>query len=390
MDDNDDNKADTNIIPLKPKAVEDTSHPLNEGYHVGSTELTKRFFTEETMVDLNTYLDETIVPPVPIITGLIEEGGSIFLYAPSGAGKSIAAMSLTLLAASKPASVGAWDNGFGMHKILYLDAELTNYEGQRRLRQLKKAMGVDDNQFVYWNAIRNKTTDLHLLNRDHQQQLLGVLRREKFKLVVIDNVRSLAYGEDENSSASVQEFNKFIDKIHEIGCSAFVIHHNNKEKSKDGWSNYAGSSNFERPYSAMINLKTIQKWTKEAPQQVVEFRIAKERSTNINLQGGLITICDEEGLKVEAKGEEVEEVIELTAQERATLKLLKDRHPDIMDDEFEFGHGEAKLAWISCCGGFKGTKGYKQSAAKNINKLVDMLRHKLKTIKAQEGFNINV
>ncbi len=253
-------------------------------------------------VGLHQTLKKKITPAKPILKNFIHERQSLFIYAPSGAGKSFVGMALSMLAASSFKECGEVNNYFGGTRTLYMDAEIDEEEGQRRLKMLIGSMEleIDNADYEYFNIIDRGMTDINLTNEFYQQLILRYVKKHEIKMVVIDNLRSMAYGDDENTASSISTFNKFLDQLHGIGAAAIVIHHSNKEVS-NGWSNYSGTTNFVRPYSGVVGLKVIHEWEEHEPYLELEFCFDKRRSNKLTLKRGFIKICDETGLSITRK-----------------------------------------------------------------------------------------
>ena len=222
-----------------------------------------------------------------------------------------------------------------------------------------------------------------MLDETYQQSVINQITANKVKLVVLDNWRTMAGGGDENNASTVNDFNKFIDAIHATGCSTIVVHHSNKASGVDGWPVYPGTTNFERPYSVVMALKTQQVYNQDDPKQVMGFKITKQRASNLATREGIITIDDNYGITVTGGGAEP---IELTPEEMVTISNLEAQYHDILDESFVVPHGKGSILWQSCCSNFIGAKGFPQSesASKNLKRLLDRLRRK-KNIVAKAG-----
>ena len=342
----------------------------------------KEDIIERGLMSMDDFLKLDIPPAKPLIKGLLNEAESMLVHAPSGAGKSIISQMLSLWASGEGHSLGCWDNGEGNHKVMYIDGEMSVEIGQNRFKGLQKLLPVDGSNFHYFSVIGSKATELHLLVEDYQKALLSTIEKHGIKLVVIDNFRTLAGGGDENNASTVAEFNKFIDAIHSLGCSAIVIHHSNKALNSEGWPVYAGSTNFERPYSVVMALKTLHRYSEQDPKQVMGFKITKQRGSNLSAHEGSITIDDIDGITVDGKGVEP---IEFTAEELQTIKLLEKQFSNALDDDFVIPHGAGTRLWNECCMNYHDKAGYKDKISVNVQKILRELRNKRKAVERTQA-----
>lgn len=333
----------------------------------------------DSLMRLDDFLNLEIPPSKPMITGLLDECESMLVHAPAGAGKSIVVQMLSLWLSGDDHSLGCWGNSGGNHTVMYVDGEMNAPTGQSRFRGLTKLLPATGSNFIYFNAIRSKATNIHLLDTGYQDSVIKQVVANKVKLVVLDNWRTMAGGGDENNAATVNDFNKFIDALHANGCSTIVIHHSNKAAGADGWPVYSGTTNFERPYSVVMGLKTQQVYNQDNPKQVMGFKITKQRASNLATREGIITIDDNAGITVTGHGAEP---VEFTEEEAQTVALLEHKHLNILDDDFKIPHGKGTVLWDECCKPFHGARGFpdSDSSSKNLKRLLDKLGRKKKLV----------
>jgi hypothetical protein len=158
----------------------------------------------------------TLPPPVPwLAPPILPRAALTVLYAPGGDGKSLLAMALTA-AVAHGGSVAGIDCKHGVS--IYVDAENGEYEIHRRVHTLglppsgvrvAEANGLD---------LRRHFNDVHALAMETKPDLL-----------VLDSLRSLTPGLDENDTKQTSMVLDPLRRLaHDSGTAVLLIHHSNK------------------------------------------------------------------------------------------------------------------------------------------------------------------
>jgi len=155
-------------------------------------------------------------PPVPwLAPPILPRAALTVLYAPGGDGKSLLAMALTA-AVAHGGSLAGIDCQHGVS--IYVDAENGEYEIHRRVHTLDlppsgvrvaEANGLD---------LRRHFNDVHALAMETKPDLL-----------VLDSLRSLTPGLDENDTKQTSMVLDPLRRLaHDSGTAVLLIHHSNK------------------------------------------------------------------------------------------------------------------------------------------------------------------
>ena len=87
-------------------------------------------------------------------------------------------------------------------------------------------------------------------NPEHGDRILERIRSVRPKLVVLDNLSTLATVDDDNAADAWDDFLKLLQKIRALGAAVLVVHHANK-----GGEQYRGSSKIPVMFDAIVRLQ---------------------------------------------------------------------------------------------------------------------------------------
>jgi RecA-family ATPase len=155
-------------------------------------------------------------PPVPwVVEPLLAEACVTMLAGREGQGKSMLAMALAA-AIGHGASIAGLDCREG--RVLYVDAENGEREAHRRVHGL----GVKPGQLVYVEAVGfNLAKDVGLI--------ADLVAQHEPTVVVLDSLRSLAPGLDENDSRPVEAALRPVSRLAQNkGIPVVLLHHAGK------------------------------------------------------------------------------------------------------------------------------------------------------------------
>lgn len=156
-------------------------------------------------------------PEIPWrVDGVLADGVVTMIYAPPGEGKS-------LLAASFAGAIAAGESIAGLEtrkgKVVYIDAENGAWEIHRRV----KALGLPADGVAVYEA--REDFDL----RKDGEEVTRILEAEQADVLILDSLRSLAPGLDENDSLQCEAALAPIRRYaHDQGVAVGLIHHANK------------------------------------------------------------------------------------------------------------------------------------------------------------------
>ena len=159
----------------------------------------------------------TLPPPVPwIVEPILARGCVTMLAGREGRGKSMLALALAAAVgrATFLADIAGMPVGLSGH-VLYVDAENGEHEAHRRVHGLSVEAGT----LTYVEA---NGFDL----KQHLGELEELVRKHKPKLLVLDSLRSLAPGLDENDSQQAETALRPIVRLaQQLQIAALILHH---------------------------------------------------------------------------------------------------------------------------------------------------------------------
>jgi KaiC/GvpD/RAD55 family RecA-like ATPase len=189
----------------------------------------------------------------------LREQENCMVYAATGVGKSLFAMSAALAVAGGGEFLGwkpdAKPDGEGW-RVLYVDGEMHVADIQERARQLREGIPKLDRAAVDKN--------LRFLVRQHQDAgvqfpsiteqagqsfVLDRVRKGKVDLVVLDNFSTLGDVEDENAASSFNVIQQFLLQLKVQEVATMLVHHTGKAED-----NFRGSSKLAATFETIIQL----------------------------------------------------------------------------------------------------------------------------------------
>ena len=231
-------------------------------------ELEKRIaeFTSETISlpkpkTLGEYPDKIELAPV-LIDGLFRKGRKGILTADPKAGKSFFAIEMAICVASGKPFLG---RSCVKSKVCYFNYEIDELEFMQRVRDVAKAMRIDEESFIDNLKVvhmRGMSVPLSAMAGNIIALLLTEYKntREPFSLIILDPIYKITAG-DENSAKDVGRFCNNLDKIaKEADCAIFYTHHHAKgeQGTKKAMDRGSGSGVFSRDADLMIDLTALE------------------------------------------------------------------------------------------------------------------------------------
>jgi RecA-family ATPase len=184
----------------------------------------------------------------------LREGESAMLYAATGAGKSMVALSMALGVAGRGKMMEYWDCPTPT-KVLYVDGEMPLDDIQARMRWMLTTAGGD---------VETCLENLHFLARNGQERLefvdiasdwsrdeiLKIIKENDIRLVIFDNLSTLSKIENENDSSCFIEPLEFLLKLKQRGIACVLVHHANK-----GGLAFRGSTKLAATFEVIVRLE---------------------------------------------------------------------------------------------------------------------------------------
>jgi hypothetical protein len=232
----------------------------------------------------------------PLVEDFLFDTDTMFLYAPSGSYKSMVAINLAVAVASGGTFM---ERKAHQAKVLFVDGELSKYSFKQRL----ELFGTSENLHILSESYQDPAL-LHLLPPIHietdsaeeqrhtgrrkltsqsdnegkargwQSALLTLTERNRYGLIVFDNVRTLTNGINENDAADITPLNTLVKRLRYLGCAVLVVHHTRKGEGDGGEAVYAGSTNFLTVYNTCIGIDTVG-------GDGISFNVIKDREMSV-------------------------------------------------------------------------------------------------------------
>lgn len=151
------------------------------------------------------------------------EGDLGFIFAPRGVGKTWLGMSLPA-AISKGKSLGLWKAGEMPVRVLYVDGEMPLELSRKRSRGLE--IGEGDVTFLHHEQLfEREGACLNIGLQAHREAITHLLVEQGFRLLVLDNLSSLASGIAENKGEDYEPIAHWLLELRRRKITVIVIHH---------------------------------------------------------------------------------------------------------------------------------------------------------------------
>ena len=227
----------------------------------------------DVVITIKDFLSINLPPQKHYINPWLKENSITLISGWRGVGKTWLAISL-LDAVVKGKPFGPWQCESPV-PCLFLDGEMSANDLQERGRNLH----FSDSKaplYIYSSAWSNELglARPHLTNRQWRQAIKNILINRKVRLVVFDNLASLASGIDENSKRDWDPINQFLLDLRFNGIASVLLHHTNKSGDQ------RGTSGREDNIDVSITLKKPQNYVAEdGARFIVHFN--KSRSVSV-------------------------------------------------------------------------------------------------------------
>jgi len=121
---------------------------------------------------------------------------------------------------------------------LLVDGEMPTSDLRERLRDIGYTPNPENPLFIYCDSFANSLglPRAHLAHESWRASMKRILTTRKIKVVVLDNIASLASGLDENSKKDWDPINQWLLELRFAGISTIMLHHVGKEGKQRGTS----------------------------------------------------------------------------------------------------------------------------------------------------------
>jgi putative DNA primase/helicase len=270
----------------------------------------------ETFNSIIVNADDLIKLDVPIrkiiLAPWLYEGAIILVYAWRGFGKTWLMISI-VDSISRGENFGPWVTQNPV-PTLYLDGEMALCDIQERFRLLSRGKGPRKTQLIIYNDDRANSLGFpraNLLDQIWRERFKKFLTTTGIKLLVLDNIASLAAGIDENSKQSWDPVNQWLLDLRFAGITTVLLHHSGKGGDQRGTS--AREDNLD----VSIMLRHPPDYLEgDGARFIVDFKKARVRGSELSLINGyefhLMELQDRvEWAWVNVKGKNRIEILEI-------------------------------------------------------------------------------
>jgi hypothetical protein len=201
----------------------------------------------------------TQFPPRPyLFSPVLKQGESMMLWAPSGVGKTMLALTVALAVAGG-GTVLDW-SAPSPRRVLLIDGEMHAEDLQERLRMLSQTVtGLDadaagGNMTVVARQYQDAAVPFpDLASPKGQNEVIQLIESSRSNLVILDNLSTLAELEDENDAAKMQPVLSFLMRLKQRGTACILIHHSGKSGAT-----FRGSSKLATTFEVILGLKPAE------------------------------------------------------------------------------------------------------------------------------------
>jgi hypothetical protein len=175
----------------------------------------------------------TLRPRCKLLGDFFCEGDLGFIFAFRGVGKTWLALSIAR-ALSEGGAIGPWQAHAAV-KVLYVDGEMPADLMRDRDQGLRGSAGEVD--FLNHEILFDRTQKvLNITDSEVQQAITGYCLEHGIKVVVLDNLSTLASGMKENDSFAWEQVNNWLLQFRRLKIAVIVVHHAGRNGEARGTS----------------------------------------------------------------------------------------------------------------------------------------------------------
>ncbi len=206
-------------------------------------------------------LAQLLAHPFPeredLVAPWLRQGESAMLWAPSGIGKSMLALTLALAVAGGGTVLG-W-TAPKPRPVLYVDGEMHAQDLRDRLAMLAGTVAGCDMEAAARNLCvlsrQFQGGEVHfpdLMDPEDQNMVLKEATKAGAELVILDNFSTLCEVPDENEASAMNPVLGFLLRMKQCGRACILVHHSGKTGT-----DYRGSSKLATTFEVIIGLHRL-------------------------------------------------------------------------------------------------------------------------------------
>jgi len=276
--------------------------------------------TALTTVTFGELLALNLPPKGDLLTPWMRERESALLYAPTGVGKSMLALTVALAVAGGGEFLG-W-KAPKPRRVLFVDGEMAMEDIRDRAQHLVQTVeGLDTPQTCKNLSILARQYQGHdavfpdLAHEEGRNEILRMIRAMRVELVILDNLSTLATIADENAASEFNDVTKFLLSLKQSGVACLLVHHSGKSGTT-----YRGSSKLATTFEVIAGLRKLEgsQATHGTAFELVwdKFRGKAEES----VRGRLVSLeTDDQGIRWNAKESERDQIWKILNAVRSGL-----------------------------------------------------------------------
>jgi putative DNA primase/helicase len=254
----------------------------------------KTLSMQEAVIRANELIKTEIPEPKLILKPWITEESITLISGWRGTGKTWFSLGIASYLTMGNKFFGPWEI-VNPIPVLYVDGEMSLYSMQQRLNLL----GHEENKekaplFIYSNALANAKglPSTSLYKSEHREAIKEICKVQGIRVLILDNISSLAPGEDENAKKEWDPINQWLLSLRFLGVSTLMLHHEGKSGTQ------RGTSGKEDNVDHSIRISHPNNYSVD---EGIRFRVnfTKNRIDNDALH--LITEMEFKGMKVDGK-----------------------------------------------------------------------------------------
>lgn len=226
--------------------MNDINHSLKNGTSSeGQNQTTPKSLYQnllDALIPFTELADMTIPPKKRILGQWFKEADIGFLYAPRGLGKTwIVNVMANAIASGK--KLEEWEAGESEQKVLIIDGEMALQQTQDRAKRLQiksPNLAILHHEHLFSES----ETSLNIADSETQQAIVDLCISESMKVLILDNLSSLAVGLKENESDDWEKILPWLLRLRRLNIATVIVAHANKSGLLRGTSRKEDCANW--------------------------------------------------------------------------------------------------------------------------------------------------